>query len=817
VTATPAPPADQPAGERDQANRDAQLLTMIRNQEASRATQVAQLRYGAVAMNAVEQQPAVQQAQQGQQAQAEQQAPPRPVLSEAELARLNKAFTAAYEVFQGIRKNFPDTPTAEQARAEILVTVSHWRSVGQWERAAQLTGRFLKDNPADVDLPKLRLEIARDRLAWASQPIQRMPSKQAMLKEVATRFQAAREELASVVADFPEERECRQEAQWEAANSFLAQARVVSNFSPTLARGQYVRAAKELLHVAEAYPDHPQIGQIASILWGISQELEAKGFFEEAILVWNDLTISYPTEAVAGQAALKIAQTYHQQLKRPLRAAEAYQELNFVRGGNDQEMQNAIFQIGTELKNEKRWVEALHLLGAFVDSFPRHPQAGQALTMIGQIHQANEAWEDAIAAYRRVASEFQDGQWVQDAKWSVAECTINLSRWHEAIVAYQAYVEAYPNDAEKVKEANRRIEVLKDLERYQALVDEPGQRKAFDAQYQIAKIVQSQLANPVKAIIEYRKVVANWPESHLADDALYEVGTAYLSLGETEKGREALLTVSQKYPTSPLADDALFMVGKSYEDEADKLATVTRAESLERNKDLAQRRAYSQARANVRQQLEARDQRIAGLKKAGKGEAAEVEEASQAGIFGQFNEANTMLFARQADQEVEALTATQLADRQDKINAALRQAVAAYTSASKVAGADKADDALLQMATIYDQRLKDSQAAMATWLEIVRQFSGTSVAEDASWRIAQYYEREGKYAEAVEAYTAFLRNYRRSPKAAEAQFAMAENYERLGQWVNAMDSYSNYITNFPEAAQVEKAKSQINWIKTYRL
>ena len=42
---------------------------------------------------------------------------------------------------------------------------------------------------------------------------------------------------------------------------------------------------------------------------------------------------------------------------------------------------------------------------------------------------------------------------------------------------------------------------------------------------------------------------------------------------------------------------------------------------------------------------------------------------------------------------------------------------------AKVAGADKADDALLKMATIYDQRLKDSQAAMTTWLEIVRQFN----------------------------------------------------------------------------------------------
>jgi TolA-binding protein len=69
----------------------------------------------------------------------------------------------------------------------------------------------------------------------------------------------------------------------------------------------------------------------------------------------------------------------------------------------------------------------------------------------------------------------------------------------------------------------------------------------------------------------------------------------------------------------------------------------------------------------------------------------------------------------------------------------------------------------------------------------------------------------------VEAYKAFLRNYRRSPKAGDAQFAVAENYEHLGQWVGAMDSYTNYMTNFPDGPLVKKAQEQINWIKTYRL
>jgi len=826
-------PADVPERPRrtPEAQRDLQLLAMIRQQEANRAAQVAQLREGQTfhyRYSSAANQP-MQLAQQAEQAQGQQAAQQTiqqsdqqmpqvgpPVLSEAELKRQQEALDAAYAIFQMIRTEHPKTVTAEQARGEILVMVTHWRGLAEWERAAGLAGRFLEDNPTDRELPKLRLEIARDRLAWASKPIERKATKQEMLAEVTERFDAARAELGRVVADFPDERGFQQQAQWEIAGSWLKQARVVGAFSSTLAQGQYVRAARELRGVARRWPDHPQLGSIPGMLWNIAAELEGRGFYDEAIVVWNELRNYDPLDGHAQEAATKIAQTYHLQLKRPLKAAEAYQELNFARGGNDQALQNAIFQIGTELKGQERWVEALHVLETFVDSFPRHGQAGQALTMVGQIHQANEAWKDAIAAYRRVMAEFEDGQFVQEAKWAIAECTINLSQWREAMDAYREYVKAYPQDG-KVEEANRRIEVLKDLVRYQGLVDEEGQRKAFDAQFQIARIVLEQLSNPVKATIEYRKVVDTWPDSHLADDALYAVGTTFLSRGETEKAREALLQVGARYPASPLADDALFMVGKSFEGEADKLASLTREQSLEEAQQIAQRKAYRMAQSGRRQQEEIRGEKIASLKAAGKGKAAEVEEAAKAAQYGQFSAANTMLFAQQAFQEVEALTAAQLADREDKINAALRKAVGAYDDAAKVAGADKADEALLQMATIYDQRLKDSKAAMQTWLEIVRQFSGTAVAEDASWRIAQVYERDGKYAEAIEAYSAFLRNYRRSPKAGQAQFAIAENHEHLGQWVNAMDAYTNYVNNFPDGPLVEKAKGQINWIKTYRL
>ena len=746
----------------------------------------------------------------------QQQAPPAPVLSDAELARQDKALAAAYAVFQNVRKTYSQTASAKQARGEIMVMITHWRTSRQWTRAADLATKYLADNLADIELPALRLSIARDYLSWAAEPIKKDLGKQALLGEVSKRFTKARAELELIVKTFTKDRKLVQQAQWDIANSVLGQARVVNAFSSTLARGQFVRAARQLQKISGEYHDHPNISLIPKMLWDIASELSAKRYYDEAMIVWNDLSIHYPSHALASQAAVQIARTYENNLGRPLRAVEVYQEICFARGGSDTAIQTAIYTIGVKLKTQKRWVEALHVLGTFVDSFPHHANAGQALTMVGQIHQTNQAWEDAIAAYRRVISEFSTGTWVREAKWSIADCRINLSQWSEATRAYRAYQASYAKDA-RAAETVRRLGVVKDLARYQTLVNHKGQRKADDAQFQIARIVQTQLANPTKAIIEYRKVAERWAKSHLADDALYAAGAAFLSMGETARAREALLALAAQYPDSPLADDALFQIGQSYEAEALALAGVTRGKSLEKAKDIAQKKAYVQVQGRRRAQRSGNKQRVDDLRKAGKAQAADVLLASNAQLNLAFDRAEVQLAAQEAEQETETLTAAQLADRQDKINASLRRAVKIYKRASGMPLADKAGDALLRMAVIYHERLKDSPAALATWLEIVRQFTGTSVAEDASWRIAQYHERAGKHADAVAAYKLFLRSYRSSAKAPAAQFAMAENYEHLGEWIKAMDAYTNYTKNYTKAPMVQKAKAQIIWIKTYWL
>jgi len=349
------------------------------------------------------------------------------------------------------------------------------------------------------------------------------------------------------------------------------------------------------------------------------------------------------------------------------------------------------------------------------------------------------------------------------------------------------------------------------------LADDQVQRNKDDAQYQIGVIVLEKLSMPLKAVAEFRKVVAEYPKSPQADDAQLELGKALLTLSRLDEARAELLKVSVNFPGSPLADDALFLVGQSYERAAQKLAVVTgqsaRAEAFEKN----QRGAYMQFNEGLQKQDAEFRERRDTLKKSGKSAELDLYEAAQAFRVGSANLDTLGVTARQADLKAETESALQIVNRQDRINEAYRQAVTSYAKAANdYPLGDMTDDALLRMAQIFETELKDRAAAMETYQKVVKFFPGTPVAEDAAWKVSKFYEQEGKYKEAVDAYREFIRNYPASARVADAQYAMAETLEQLGRWVEAMDAYETFRQKFTSHPKAQTAQEQIIWIKAYR-
>jgi TolA-binding protein len=366
--------------------------------------------------------------------------------------------------------------------------------------------------------------------------------------------------------------------------------------------------------------------------------------------------------------------------------------------------------------------------------------------------------------------------------------------------------------------AQARIGVLKNLDRYETLLaDNQVQRNKDDAQFQIGRIVNAELQNPVKAIAEFRKVVSKYPKSEFADDAQLEIGKALLALGKLEDARKELRELPVKYPNSALADDALFLVGQSYEQQAVRLAGITQEKAKAEAFERGQRGAYSRFNEQVSGRASGQQQRRDKLKKAGDGEALALDEASNAALELNFRQEGISQTAKIAEQQAETESAIEVANRQDRINEAYREAVAMYAkAASDYPLGDKTDESLLKIAQIFETQLKDRAAAMQTYQKIVKLFPGTPVAEDAAWKVAQFHERESKYTAAAEAYRDFIRNYPGSARVADAQFALAEVLEQLGNWVDAMDAYETFRQKFGSHPKAQLAMEQINWIKAYR-
>src|SRR5205807_2153626 len=161
-----------------------------------------------------------------------------------------------------------------------------------------------------------------------------------------------------------------------------------------------------------------------------------------------------------------------------------------------------MWDISMELHNRGYHEDALTVWNVLAIDYPTQPQAQQAMQMSAQTYQS------VLGRPLRAAEVYLEINYAHGGNDAAMQNAVF------AIGAYESYVASFPKDP-KVAEANRRIGVLKDLANYQKLVDESGP-KAYDAQFQIASIVTTQLGNWRKGVQEYQKVATNWPKSHLA-------------------------------------------------------------------------------------------------------------------------------------------------------------------------------------------------------------------------------------------------------------------------------------------------------------
>ena len=715
--------------------------------------------------------------------------------SPAELKRQDQAADLALAaLIRSISKaDHAERELVTQARAQLVWMGEHFAVRHRSDRAAALVGAFLAQRPADAQAAELALRQIEWQLNHAARPPQQPALDRGWLAEREAQFEQARAAAQAFAAQYPNAGQLVGRAQQLAIECDRRQADVTARLDVVRAGGLLLRVADALLALDGAAATSQPRPDIAAELDSLADRLCELGQHAAAIDVLQRLARELPTSPRAQPAQLRAAQLANQSLDRPLQAVDlllAY----LANSGEAPEVQSRLFAMAQRLTDERRWLEVLRIYTVYVEQFPADPGSGRALYSIGKLREQTGDWEQAIATYQRALEEYAHTGIPTAAREGLTDCLIELGRWREARLACEQIKQA-DLKTPQLENLQQRIETLKQLERYVSLrAAAGGNRNQDDASLQIARLVWQQLAAPRRAVIEYRQLIQAFPESDLVDDAQLELGRVLLALGRREEARLALQEVPAAHAGSPLADDALYLIGESYESEARELAGMT-SQSLLAQPHTAQQRS---ALARFTQTQFAADPAAAGNRQpAADPLAAQLAAACESAARQQSASEELLCQLCQAAAEAQQDHARLLASQQDRVMEAYRQAVKAYGQvAEKYPLGDTTDSALSRMASLQEGPLNDRGAAMESYAQLAKLFSGTPVAEDASWRVANFYREGRKFDQAIAALRDFIRSYPASPRVADSQFALAEVLERKGDYGDAMDAYEIFRQKF---------------------
>ena len=720
----------------------------------------------------------------------------------------------AYKAFMKVLKDHPESRLWQMAIREVMLIAQSYRERELAEKAAGLYERLAGDLPRLENIEDIHLEIARSRVKAGEQV--RDIDKEIFRSKVDGWFEKARDGFSAFMQRFPESGQL-EKAGAESIDTYVNQARALMKDH----RGGSVRALLEgreaLLAALVKSPERSEAFQAQ--LAGFASLFEELGSWSEAIDTYDLHLKNFPTMPMAASYKKRCAEIREMQLKQYARAVTDYLEyIQQFQPSDAEGIRSRIYSLADRLKGEKRFAEAIEIYKQYVSNFPNDSRAAECWFNIGTMYFDNNLWVEAVESFEELIAEYPGSPRMLPAHLEIARCYSCLSRWADARTQYETHLK---KGGKTSAEITAKLRALRKLEKFQDFIDAYKEhRKRPNARFALAQIIQSDLQLSYKSILEYQQVITEYPDSYHADDALFAIAQQFLAREEMKEARKAVRQLVEKYPESPLADDALYLAGESYEKEAEALRKTTAEQVEEQQIEITQRdairRIADQSRGN---RLRVYDNLRDLSSRASLGR--EARELSQFNY--QINKDQQMWLSNdntllQAQQESTKLTAFERRNIQDQVNARLRRAVETYREvASLYRTRDKAAESLERVVKIYADELKDKEKWVEVVQMLVKHHPSSKISEGPSFEIGRNYQREGKHAEAIQAYNQFLYNFPKSNRITDARFMIAECQEQLGKWINAIDAYQDFINRYPTHAMAKRARNRINWIKAYHL
>lgn len=113
----------------------------------------------------------------------------------------------------------------------------------------------------------------------------------------------------------------------------------------------------------------------------------------------------------------------------------------------DLAMADAQFERGLSMMKTGNPEAGVAQMQQFVNDWPRHPKADNALYLAGMAFLADKDFEHAHDQFARVIAQYPAGDAVIDSMLKLAECRVKLNRPREARATWEKIVNSFPGTA----------------------------------------------------------------------------------------------------------------------------------------------------------------------------------------------------------------------------------------------------------------------------------------------------------------------------------------------------------------------------------
>lgn len=206
---------------------------------------------------------------------------------------------------------------------------------------------------------------------------------------------------------------------------------------------------------------------------------------------------------------------------------------------------DALLVRGLERLEAENWDQAIRALEQFIFQYPTHARYQEARFRLGDAYAGKNDRLIAASEYGRLADDFPNGPYADDARFRVCEMYQELSpipardqEYTVTAIDHCRSLRAFYPDSEFAPAA---AEIITELENKLAQKELETGNFYFDAE----------AFDP--AIIVYQHLLEKYPTSRAAPVALLRMYEAYTEIGYAEEAQEAKDRLLQQFPDSEAA------------------------------------------------------------------------------------------------------------------------------------------------------------------------------------------------------------------------------------------------------------------------